>query len=73
MLRDESTTSWVNGSLAMWAYGGTMSVDEPADVADPDTHATLARLDEATTAVIEAAQDAIASATASSLILDVPG
>ena len=47
----------------MWAYGGTMAVDDPAHAGDLDTYVVISRRpDEATAGAIEAAQDAIASA-----------
>jgi len=48
--------------VAIWAYGGTIAVDDPARTADLDTYVILSRRpDEATTRAIEEAQDAIAS------------
>jgi Domain of unknown function (DUF4111) len=48
--------------IAIWAYGGTVSVDDPARAGDLDTYVILSRRpDEATVRAIEDAQDAIAS------------
>jgi hypothetical protein len=47
--------------VAMWAYGGTVAVDDPARAGDLDTYVILSRHpDEATTLAIEDAQNAIA-------------
>ena len=48
--------------VALWAYGGTVSIDDPARAGDLDTYVLLARQpDDETASAIEEAQDAIAS------------
>ena len=47
--------------VAMWAYGGTVSLDDPAHAGDLDTYVILSRQpDEERASAIEDAQDAIA-------------
>jgi hypothetical protein len=61
-LRDELQQILGDDLVAMWAYGGTTAVDDPAHAADLDTYVVIARQpDEATAGAIEEAQDAIAS------------
>lgn len=61
-LRDELQDLLQDDLVAMWAYGGTTAVDDPAHKADLDTYVLLARQpDEATARAIAEAQDAVAS------------
>ena len=61
-LRDELQRILGDDLAAMWAYGGTIAVDDPAHAADLDTYVIVSRSpDEATARAIEHAQDAIAS------------
>jgi hypothetical protein len=61
-LRDELQHILREDFVAMWAYGGTMAVDDPAHAGDLDTYIVVSRRpDEATARAIEAAQDASAS------------
>ena len=60
-LRDELHHILGDELVAMWAYGGTMAVDDPAHTGDLDTYVVPCRPDEATTGAIEAAQHTIAS------------
>ena len=61
-LRDELQHILGDDLVAMWAYGGTIAVDDPAHAGDLDTYVILARTpDEATARAIEHAHDAIAS------------
>jgi len=61
-LRDELERTLKDDLVAMWAYGGTTAVDDPAHAGDLDTYVVIYRRpDEATTGAIEAEQDAIAS------------
>lgn len=61
-LRNELHRILRDDLVAMWAYGGTIAVDDPAHAADLDTYVILSRQpDEATTRAIDDAQDAIAS------------
>ncbi|MGH2417970.1 MAG: aminoglycoside adenylyltransferase domain-containing protein [Candidatus Limnocylindria bacterium] len=60
-LRDELQALLRDDLVAIWAYGGTVSVDDPPRAGDLDTYVFLARQpDDATTRAIEEAQDAIA-------------
>ena len=60
-LRDKLQALLGDDLVAIWAYGGTVSVDDPPRVADLDTYVILARPpDEATIRAIEEAHDAIA-------------
>jgi len=60
-LRDELSRILRDDLVAIWAYGGTIAVDDPAHVADLDTYVILARRpDDTTVQAIEAAQDEIA-------------
>ena len=60
-LRDELSRILGDDLVAIWAYGGTIAVEDPAHVADLDTYVILShRPDDATARSIEAAQDAIA-------------
>ena len=60
-LRDELNGILRDDLVAIWAYGGTIAVGDPAHVADLDTYVILSRRpDDATVRAIEAAQDAIA-------------
>ena len=61
-LRDELQQILRDDLVAMWAYGGTVAVDDPAHSGDLDTYVVLARPpDETTTQAIDAAQERIAS------------
>jgi hypothetical protein len=61
-LRSELQRILQDDLVAMWAFGGTVSLDDPAHAGDLDTYVILARQpDEATAGEIEGAQDAIAS------------
>ena len=61
-LRDELNRILRADLVAMWAYGGTIAVDDPAHAADLDTYVILSRRpDDATIRAIEDAQDAIAT------------
>lgn len=60
-LRDELERLLRDDLVAMWAHGGTISVDGPARAADLDTYVIVARRpDDATAQAIGDAQDAIA-------------
>lgn len=60
-LRDELNGILRDDLVAIWAYGGTVAVDDPPHVADLDTYVILSRRpDDATVRAIEDAQDAIA-------------
>jgi Domain of unknown function (DUF4111) len=62
-LRDELQRLLDDDLVAIWAYGGTIAVDDPTRKADLDTYVILSRQpDETTTRAIEDAQDAIANA-----------
>lgn len=62
-LRDRLQHILRDDLVAMWAYGGTVAVDDPVHAADLDTYVILSRRpDEATARAIEDAQDTIASA-----------
>lgn len=59
-LRDELNQILRDDLVAMWAYGGTIAVDDPAHVGDLDTYVVLSRRpDDATVRAIEDAQDGI--------------
>jgi len=59
-LRDELKRLLGHDLIAVWAHGGTISVDDPAHAADLDTYVILARPpDEATARAIEGAHEAI--------------
>lgn len=61
-LRDELRRILGDDLVAMWAYGGTVSIDDPARAGDLDTYVILSRRpDEATARAIEDTQDTIAS------------
>jgi len=61
-LRDELLGLLKDDLVAMWAYGGTTAVGDPAHKADLDTYVILARRpDEATARAIQEAQDTVAS------------
>ncbi len=61
-LRDELQNILGDDLVAMWAYGGTMSVDDPVRAGDLDTYVVISRRpDEATARAIEGAHDATAS------------
>jgi hypothetical protein len=63
VLRDELQRLLQDDLVAIWAYGGTISVDDPAHKADLDTYVILSRRpDEAITRAIEEAQATTASA-----------
>lgn len=62
-LRDELRDILRDDFVAMWAYGGTTAVDDPAHAGDLDTYVVLSsQPDEQTVRAIEDAQDAIARA-----------
>jgi aminoglycoside adenylyltransferase-like protein len=62
-LRDELLNIVGDDLVAMWAYGGTTAVDDPAHAGDLDTYVVLSRRpDQVTTEAIEEAQNAIARA-----------
>ena len=61
-LRDELSRILRADLVAMWAYGGTIAVDDPAHVGDLDTYVILSRRpDDAAIRAIEDAQVAIAT------------
>ncbi len=61
-LRDELQGLLQDDLVAMWAYGGTTAVDDPAHNADLDTYVILARRpDDVTARAIQEAQDVIAT------------
>jgi hypothetical protein len=61
-LRDDLQRLLDDDLVAMWAYGGTIALDNPAHKADLDTYVILARQpDEPITRAIEAAQEGIAN------------
>jgi hypothetical protein len=60
-LRDAHSSILGDDLVAIWAYGGTTSVEDPPHPGDLDTYVILARRpDDATARKIEEAQDAIA-------------
>lgn len=60
-LRDRLQSVLDDDLVAMWAHGGSISLDEPAHHGDLDTHVVLARRpDRGTARRIEAAQEAAA-------------
>ena len=59
-LRDELSRILGDDLVAIWAYGGTIAVEDPAHVGDLDTYVILSRRpDDATVHAIEDAQDRI--------------
>ena len=60
-LRSELQRILADDLVAMWAYGGTLSLDDPAHAGDLDTYVLIARQpDDGTASSIEEAQNAIA-------------
>jgi hypothetical protein len=61
-LRNELEQLLQDDLVAMWAFGGTIAVDDPAHAGDLDTYVVLShKPDETTTRALEDVQDAIAT------------